>query len=109
MNSPIGSQSANNSISTIEATPDNHGNGQTAVTTAGTAVQLANNPCLSVTIKAKSTNTGLIYSGISSVSSSNGFILSAGESATYTISNTNKLYINSSVNGEGVSYFWINT
>lgn len=84
------------------------GHFQTNVTTAGTRVQLASNACASVTIKAKSTNTGAIYVGNVAVTSLNGFILNAGESISMDITNTNLVYIDSAVNGEGVSSLFVN-
>lgn len=81
---------------------------QASVTTAGTRVQLASNACISLTIKAKPTNTGYIYVGDSSVSSSTGFILSASDSISYDVDNTDLIYIDSSVNGEGVSVTYAN-
>ena len=96
--------------SITETTPTTGGSAQATVTTAGTEVQLATNSCLSITIKAKSTNTGLIFVGFdNTVSSTTGFILSAGEPVSYAISNTNKIWIDSSVNAEGISYTWVNT
>lgn len=91
----------------LENTPTTFGSGQTTVTTAGTRVQLATNSCLAVTIKAKTTNMGLIYVGTSTITSSNGFILSAGESVDIAISNTDKIYIDSSVNSEGISFAFV--
>jgi hypothetical protein len=82
--------------------------GQTTVTTAGTHIQLPSNACATVTIKAKKANTGLIYVGGSSVTSGNGLILEAGEQITLNITNTNLLYIDSSVSGEGISYIFTN-
>lgn len=81
-------------------------NGQTSVTTAGTGVALASSQAIlsGVTIKAKSTNTGFIYVGNSSVSSSNGFRLSAGDTIFVEVANLSTVYIDSSVSGEGVSY-----
>ncbi len=84
------------------------GSAQATVTTAGTRVQLGTNTCKSVTVKAKGTNTGLIYVGTSTVASSNGLILNAGEAVSMDITNTNLVYIDSSVNGEGVSYIFVN-
>jgi hypothetical protein len=78
------------------------------VTTAGTAVQLPNIPCRKVMIIAKRANTGYIYVGGSNVTSSiYGADLGARDSIVIEISNANLLYINSSVSGEGVSYFAI--
>lgn len=78
------------------------------VTTAGTAVQLPNIPCRKVMIIAKRANTGYIYIGGSNVTSTvYGADLGARDSMVIEVSNANLLYINSSVNGEGVSYFAI--
>jgi hypothetical protein len=84
------------------------GNGVTTVTTAGTEVALASSTSIkSVTVKALSTNTGFIYVGSSSVSSANGFELSSSETVSIDIDNLSKVYIDSSVNGEGVSYIYL--
>mgnify|MGYP007071571949 CR=1 FL=1 len=88
--------------------PANMGSGQTTVTTAGTRVALAGSQaCLSVTVKAKKTNTGLIYVGTAAaVSSSVGFILSPGETVTVDVDNLADVGLDSSVNAEGVSYIY---
>ena len=87
-------------------------NGQKVVTTAGTQVLLITDDeeIYVITIKAKSTNTGDIYVGDADVSSSTGFILSAGEEVTIFIDEDDtSIWIDSSVNGEGVSYIgWLN-
>lgn len=96
-------------VPTIEAAPTTILNGQTTVTTAGSRVVLsASAACKSVTVKAFITNTGIIYVGNSSVSSSNGFRLSAGDTVSMDISNLNTVNIDSSVNGESVSYLGVN-
>lgn len=81
-------------------------NGQKAVTTAGTQVALASSQAIthSVKIKALHGNSGWIYVGNSSVSSSNGYVLDAGETLEIQVANLATVYIDSSVNGEGVSY-----
>jgi hypothetical protein len=84
------------------------GSGQQNVTTAGTRVQLSSNACKGISIKAKVTNLGYIYVGGSGVTSSNGLILSAGAAMSLTISNTNLIYIDSSISGEGISYIYVN-
>lgn len=105
---PVVLASDQSTLNTLEATPTTVGAAQATVTTAGTEVQLGTNTCLSVTVKAKSTNTGLIFvGGDNTVSSTTGFILSAGEAISYAVSNTNKVWVDSSVNGEGVSYTWV--
>lgn len=75
------------------------------VTLAGTAEALGTTLATkSIYIRASSTNTGYIYVGGSGVTSANGIILSANDSITLEISDRATVYINSSVNGEGVGY-----
>src|SRR5438105_4331942 len=69
---------------------------KTTVTVAGTRVQLAANACKVVTLKALATNSGLIYVGDATVSSTNGFQLSVRETVSFEIDNTNRIYIDSS-------------
>ena len=76
-----------------------------SVTTAGTRVQLPDVPCREITIIAKRANTGYIYVGGSDVASTKyGAELSSKDSITLAVANANQVYINSSVNGEGISY-----
>ena len=90
------------------AAPTTIFNGKTTVTTAGTRVTLAASQAVrSVTIKALPTNTGIIYVGNSSVASTNGLQLSASESVSMDISNLNTVNLDSSVNGEGVTYLGV--
>lgn len=80
-------------------------NGQKNVTTPGTQVALATTTAIkSVTIKAKSTNTGFIYVGATGVNSGNGFILVKGESVSLDVADLATVFLDSSVGGEGVSY-----
>lgn len=75
------------------------------VPTAGKRVQLPNFPCHSVLIIALKSNTGSIYVGSDNVSSSTfGAELSANESVELELSNTNLIWIDASVSGEGISY-----
>lgn len=80
--------------------------GQTAVTTAGTQVALAGSATVKshVMVKALGANTGKIYVGDSAVSSTTGYELSAGESVPVSVADIATIWIDSSVNGEGVSY-----
>lgn len=81
--------------------------GQKTVTTAGTEVALApSQPLMEgiITIKALHANTGWIYIGKDPVTSSTGFVLDAGERITLTTDNVADVFIDSSVNGEGVSW-----
>ena len=95
-------------LSTNTSLPSSIDSNQKTVTTAGTQVQFPTNTCKSITIKALKTNTGSIYVGGSGVSSSTGFTIAASETMSLDITNTNAIWINSSVNGEGVSYFFVN-
>ena len=81
-------------------------NGQTYVTTAGTQGALASSQAIthSVTIMAQASNSGNIFIGNSSVSSTNGYILDAGDTIELQIANLATVYVDSSVNGEGVHY-----
>jgi hypothetical protein len=75
------------------------------VTTAGTRVQLPNYPCREVTLIARKGNVGSIYVGGTDVSSALfGAELAAKDSVTLAVSNTNLIWLDSSVNGEGISY-----
>lgn len=84
--------------------------GQDSVTTAGTAVQLNGGTSLTIpdgaelVVRADGGNAGNIYVGDSDVSSSNGFVLGAGESVSLPTSDVNNVYIDSDNDGEGVSW-----
>ena len=83
--------------------------GQKTVTTAGTEVQLGtlqvNAPIM---VKAKVANTGVIYlgnDGANAVSSTTGLELSAGDAVIFEwVGNLGEIWVDSSVNGEGVSW-----
>src|ERR1044072_10023913 len=84
---------------------------QKNVTTSGTPVQLQSqtlDPDQVVLIKAKVANTGTITVGYDSASALNSatshFKLRAGESLTIKVPNTNKVWIDSTVHGEGVEF-----
>ena len=75
------------------------------VTVAGTRQQLPDKACREVTIIAKRGNTGYIYVGKDDVSSTVfGAELGELDSITLEVSNTNEIYIDASVSGEGISY-----
>lgn len=96
-------------VTTTETAPTTIYNGKKSVTTAGTRVTLASSQAVkSVTIKALSTNTGIIYVGDTSVASTNGFQLSAGETISMDIANLNTVNLDSSVSGESVTYIGVN-
>lgn len=94
-------------LAKIVGTPAAILSGKTTVTTAGTRVQLASNACKSIVIKALAANTGIIYIGNVTVAAANGYELAAGDSISCDCSNLDLIYIDSSVNGEGVSWFLV--
>lgn len=84
-------------------------NGNKVVTTAGTRVTLAASTTIKgVTVKALSTNTGIIYVGNTTVAAANGFQLKANESVSIAIADLATVNLDSSVNGEGVTYAAVN-
>ena len=81
--------------------------GQKAVTTAGTAVQLTSSTKIcseGLFLRANSANTGKIWWGDSTVLSNSGVELAAGESVFIPLRSAAAIYINSAVNGEGVTF-----
>lgn len=102
-------QPVSGTVTTTESVPTTIYNGKKTVTTAGTRVVLAASQAVkSVTIKALSTNTGFIYVGDTSVASTNGLQLEAGETISLDIANLNTVNLDSSVNGEGCTYIGVN-
>lgn len=89
------------------------GHGVKTVTTAGTDVALASStPCKRVDIQAQTDNTGIIAVGGSgvdfTVATGTGIILSPGDIYSLEIDDLADIYIDSSVNGDGVRYSWFN-
>lgn len=85
--------------------------GRKTVTTSGTEVQLSSSSvsCNSIMISALDTNTGVIVVGDSSMpapasATRQGAYLWAGQTEYFPIGNLNEVYIDATVNGEGVSF-----
>lgn len=83
--------------------------GQKTVTTAGTAVALGTERIAgTLIVKALATNTGDIYignDGTGDVDEDTGFVLDAGEDIAFLyVGDLSSIMIDSSVNGEGVSW-----
>jgi hypothetical protein len=85
--------------------------GRVVVTTTGTAVQVstANTPCFGIEITAESDNTGLIVVGcvsvVAAIATRKGIPMGASDVyTTYDVDNLNKIYLDSTVNGDGVTY-----
>lgn len=84
------------------------GSGVQSTVTAGTRVALKTTTSIkSVTVRAKSVNTGLIYVGSVAVTSSNGFQLSPSETVSLDVDDLAKVYIDSAINGEGVTFIYL--
>lgn len=88
-------------------TPTTLTGGAKTVTTAGTGEALgATLACLSVYIRAKSTNTGNAYIGDSAVdkTSSKQIILAANDAVTLRVADRATVFVDVDTNGEGVDY-----
>lgn len=101
------------SVTSYDASPSEIGDGNKTVTAAGTAVKLSTDTisCKIVVITALLSNTGLISVGGSTTTPSGtirGDILAAGDSTVVSIDDISKVYINSTVNSEGVSFRYQN-
>lgn len=86
--------------------------GSATVTTAGTRVQLTTASTVSkrLDVMAKDTNTGIITVGGTAVVAAStgrtGIALTAGQSYTFYVDDVSDVYIDSTVNGEGVSFVY---
>ncbi|GAB6927055.1 hypothetical protein JCM10914A_10380 [Paenibacillus sp. JCM 10914] len=75
------------------------------ITTAGSVVQLPSISCREITIIAKESNIGIIYVGGQGCSAvSYGAKLKGDNSITLPVNNANLIYLDASVDGEGISY-----
>lgn len=100
---------AGNSSLPVNPTPANViGNANQTVVTAGTAVNLPNLPCVSITIRANPANTGTVYIGTSGVTASTGIPLVPGEAISLDITNANLIWVNADTNADRVKYLWVN-
>lgn len=86
--------------------------GRFTIGTAGIRVQIttANTPCFSITFTTDSANTGIVCAGGSTVVATSatrtGLPLNSGDTAIIEIDNLNKLWLDSTVSGEGGSYLY---
>jgi hypothetical protein len=92
--------------------PSSLGDGRQTVTSAGTATKLitASTPCTQVLVTALRGNTGVIEVGSSTVvaadGSQRGTPLNALDSIRVDIDDVSKVYIDSTISGEGVAFFY---
>lgn len=82
--------------------------GRQVVTTAGTSVQLSSAACKAVAITAETDNTGVIVIGASTVVAAQGtrrgIPMSPGDTTIWAVDNMNRLFIDSTVSGDGVTW-----
>ena len=86
--------------------------GTTTVTTAGTEVQISNttNRVRWIKAKALAANSGITYFGVSDVSATNGYELSAGNTIEINFSEIggtvafSSIYVDAATNGDKVSW-----
>jgi len=87
--------------------------GRRVVTTAGTRVALAaaSTPCKFVVITAETDNTGNITVGSSTVvaalATRQGIPLAADDSIGFPIDNLTDVYLDSTINGDGVTFVYL--
>lgn len=99
-----------NKIGKVSHSNTGIGDGRKEVTTAGTAETLvaSSTPCTKVNIQAEKNNTGIICVGGSSVvaaeATRRGIALGAGQTITIEIDDLVKLYLDSTVSTDGVTY-----
>ncbi len=98
------------SYETQELPPDTISDGSKDVSSSGTAVQLvtADTPCRFINVFAKSGNTGNVFVGGSTVSSSRGMVLEQARSTDwFPIDNVNKVYVDVATNDDGVTFAFV--
>ena len=82
--------------------------GHFAQNVTASAVILASNASKQVDIMATIANTGIVYIGASGVSATTGIALYPGDVYSCSITNTNKLYVISTVDGDDVNVVYYN-
>ena len=86
--------------------------GRKTVTTAGTAERITSSAfsIQKIVITAETDNTGVIVVGdanvVASLSTRQGIPLSAGQSITLLLSDLSKVWLDTTVNGDGVTYLY---
>ena len=80
----------------------------TDVDAAAEVIVGGDNPIKAIVVKAMSTNTGIIYVGLSTVLTTTGFELEAGESIMFECDNLSQVYVIASIANQKVCYVGIN-
>jgi hypothetical protein len=95
-------------LTVTSAAPTGLLGGQSTISAPGTAQALgASTTIVSITIKAKRTNTGNIYVGDATCSSTTGLILERGATADLNIADLASIYIDGDGNTDGVSFLYL--
>lgn len=99
-------------VSTGGAIATTVGDGRKTVTTAGTAVALSTTTTIKeVTCTAETDNTDIVVVGgstvVASLATRRGNPLYPGDSITLAADNLNEVYVDSLVNGEGVTFSYL--
>lgn len=100
-------------MSIVNQGPGKLADGRKAVTTAGTRVQLqaASQLAYAVAITALSTNTGTIVVGgttvVAAAATRQGTPLAAGATVTFDFVDLSTIWLDATVNGEGVSFSYV--
>lgn len=88
------------------------GDGTATVTTAGTRVQLSSQACKRVLIQAHESNLGTIVVGgvtcVAALVGRRGTALFATQSQIFQVSNMNLLYVDSTNNGDKITFYYEN-
>jgi hypothetical protein len=106
----ISVDSSGNTVASRQGNWASVNHGQDLVSTSGTSVALNGGTSLSIpdgaslTVRADSGNGGNIYVGDSSVSSSDGFVLTSGDSVSVQVDDVSDINIDSDNDNEGVSW-----
>jgi len=82
--------------------------GRDVVTTAGTRIQMSAQVCKTVSVTAETDNTGIVVVGgatvVAAIATRRGLPLNAGDSVTITVDNVNRLWLDSMVSTDGVTW-----
>lgn len=79
-------------IATADDTPSEGQSGRLLILAAGVAHQLPSLPCKPISIKARASNSGLVFVGFDDQVFFTGEELSAGQSTSFAIDNANKVF-----------------
>ena len=98
-----------NEIEVLPRLPTSITDGSKNVTTAGSRVQIvtATTYCIRIIITAKAANTGTIWVGGATVANGSGIPLVALQSVLIDIDDLSKIYLDSTVSLEGITYAYL--